>query len=334
MKMILNVTELHVDTAYNDIETFFSEELRTDNTRRAYRNDIESFFKYMRNKNIQQLEKNDLWFEYKDILRYRSYLKSVYEKSSTVERKIASVSKLYKFFAKNNYNVNHHAFELEWDDEDDTESSGNLSIQEAECFVQLAKEMTNGIEKSLVIEIAYKTSIRISAILDLTTDKFRSVGNGLWEIKTRDKGKKNKKPITEDMYNRIMSVKKEGTDKIFNVSYTTMYDTIKVLSKKIGIPEERKISPHSLKKVLINWTLKETKDPVLAAWQGNHGVEVMDKHYKEEFVDYSNSPLMMLEKGNDITPLTELSKDELLGLIKKASYSTQNELLSLLKQGK
>ncbi|HZG72571.1 MAG TPA: site-specific integrase, partial [Chondromyces sp.] len=256
-------------------------------------------------------------------------------KSATVERKIASVRKLYKYFAKNNYNINPHAFELEWEDEDDTDSVGVLSVQEAITMVELAKELPNGEEKSLIIELAYMTSIRISAILNITWDKFSFIGNDLWEIKIKDKGKKNKKPIFDETYQRLYkAMKRAGEEKVFTLSYTTIYDTIKELAKRMGISEERKISPHSLKKTMINWTLDQLKDVLLAAKQGNHSLDVMMKNYVSQNPDYSNYPLMLMKKGNDITPLMELSKEELIALIQRASFGTQNELLSLLKQEK
>lgn len=330
--MLTNVTELYVDTVTNDIDTFLKEEITNEHTRRGYEFDIKYFFQYMRDKSLNELTTADLWFEYKDILRYRSHLKNKYTKSATIERKIASVSKLYRYFAKNNYKINPHAFELGREDADDTNGADPLSVPEAIEMAEMAKELRNGEEKSLIIELAYMTSFRISAILDLTWDKFNYAGNDLWEIRINHKRKKDKKPIFDETYQRLKALKKSDTDKVFSVSYTTIYETIKMLAKKMGIEDERKITPHSLKKTMINWTLDQLKDVLLAAKQGNHTLDVMQRHYADKRTDYSKYPIVMMRNGNDISPLEELDKEELIRLIQKASYGTQNELLSLLKQ--
>jgi integrase len=331
--MLTNVVEVNTNSIYADIETFFKEELKTDNTRRAYKKDIEYFFAYMRKgKKLNELKENDLWFEYKDILRYRNHLRTIAEKS-TVNRKIASIRKLYKYFAKNNYKVNPHAFELDNLDVDEVDSSGVLTLQEIQTMIELAKELPNGEEKSVFIDLAYSTSIRVSSLLKLTWKQIRFVKNGQWEIQLKDKGKKHTKGIPDELYQRLLTLKKKGVDNVFSMSYTTVYDMTKELCKKMGIPKERKITPHSYKKVLINWTVQMTKDVNLAAWQGNHSLDVMQKHYLEQTVDYANTPAFMIREELNLASIEELSKEQLIELIKKSSYSTQYELIQLAKQG-
>ncbi|WP_170163392.1 tyrosine-type recombinase/integrase [Brevibacillus gelatini] len=332
--MIANVAELHVNNVYNDIQTFFSEELKTDNTRRAYRTDIEYFFQYMRNKHLNQLHLTDLWFEYKDVLRYRNHLRNKLGKKSSVNRKISSLRKLYKYLAKNNYNVNAHAFEVDDLDTDDTDSSGVLSVHEVETMIQLVKELPNGEEKSIFIDLAYSTSIRVSALLSLKWKQIKFIKNGQWEIRLKDKGKENVKGIPDELYQMLLMLKRDNDERVFTMSYTTVYDTIKELCAKMGIPEHRNITPHSLKKVLIDWTVETTKDVKLAAWQGNHSLDVMYKHYLSKNVDYENTPAFMVRKKNDLSPIEVLSREELIELIKRSSRAAQNELLSLLKQEK
>lgn len=329
--MLANVSELRVNNVYNDIKTFFSEELKTENTRRAYETDIQYFFQYMRNKTLNQLQMEDLWFEYKDVLRYRNHLRNL-GKNSTVNRKISSLRKLYKYLAKNNYNVNAHAFEVDDLDTDDTDSSGVLSVHEVEEMIQLAKELPNGKEKSIFIDLAYSTSMRVSALLSLTWKQIKFIKSGQWEIRLKDKGKENVKGIPDELYQMLLTLKRDNVEKVFTMSYTTVYDTIKELCAKMGIPEHRNITPHSLKKVLIDWTVETTKDVKLAAWQGNHSLDVMYKHYLNKNVDYENTPAFMVRKKNDLSSIEELTREELIELIKRSSRATQNELLSLLKQ--
>ncbi len=342
--MLAKVTELYVDTVYNDFETFFAEELKADNTRRAYKKDIEYFFWYMKNKNINELvyigskdKSCDLWFEYKDVLRYRNHLRDVMGKKSTINRKIAAMRKLYKYLAKNNYEVNQFAFEVDDLERDDLESSGVLTPDEAKVMWTLAEEMPNGVEKSIFLEVAWNTSIRVSALLSLTWKQIKNVKEKQWEIEVKDKGKINKQGISDELYNRLLTLKREDEERVFTLSYTTVYETVIEISRKMGIPAERNISPHSVRKSLIDWGVKVLKDPVAAAKQGNHNLEVMYKYYLSQNPDYSDRPAFKYKEGNDLTALKELAMtnpEKLFDLIQKASYSTQNELLSLLKQEK
>lgn len=337
--MLATVFHLPVGNVHNDFETFFSEELKSDNTRRAYRKDIVRFYSIMKHKNINELvytgkkdKTCDLWFEYKDILKYRNHLRDVLGKNSSINRSITSLRKLYKYLAKNNYNINPHAFELDELDIDDLESSGVLTPEEAMEMIERAKVYRNGEEKSVFLELAWNTSIRVSALLNATWKNINKLNNGQWEIAVKDKTKMNKQGVPSDLYEKLMTLKQNNNEKIFSFSYTTIHELVKQLSQEMNIPEERNISPHSFRKSLIDYTVKVLKDPVLAAKQGNHTLEVMHKHYLSENADYSNRPAFILREENDVEKLAELSKEQLLNLIQKASLNTQVELLRLMKQ--
>lgn len=337
--MLATVLHLPVGNVHNDFETFFSEELKSKNTERAYRKDIIRFFSIMKHKSINELvytgAKNqtcDLWFEYRDVLKYRNHLRGILGKNSSINRSITPLRTLYKFLAKNNYNINPHVFELDDLDLDDLEPSGVLTPKEAMEMIERAKKYPNGEEKSIYLELAWNTSIRVSALLNATWKNIIRLDNGQWEIRVKDKRKLNKQGIPHDLYERLITLKRDGTDNIFSLSYSTIYELVYQLRKEMNIPEERNISPHSVRKSLIDYSVKVLKDPVLAAKQGNHTLEVMHKHYLSENADYSNRPAFILREENEVEKLAELSKEQLLNLIQKASLNTQIELLRLMKQ--
>jgi integrase len=328
------VVGLNIRNVYNSIITFLDEELRTDNTRRAYKNDIEYFFLYMCKdiNGINELTEGHLKFEYEDVLRYRGHLKRKYNgKATTINRKITSLKKLYKYLSKVKYNVDLLAFELEELPELNSEKINVIPPEIAIKMVDLAKGLPKeGMEKSLIIETLFYSSIRIDATLNLKWSDFRRVDHDKWLITTIDKQKEHRKPISDRLYQKLLENKKDDTNVFTIKDPKTINTAISELSGKMGIKE--KYTCHSFKKSLINWELKENGDVRIAAKQGNHHVETMMEYYEEEFQDWDRYPSIAYEQEVDLSKLESLNGEELIGLIKKCSRKVQLELLSNLNR--
>lgn len=329
--MLAEIYTINNKTVKSDIELFLKEECQSINTRKSYMTDIKQFFKTMRNKSIDELNEYDLKVEYADVLKYRSIIKEKYNSNSTVNRKINSVGSLYKFLKRIKYDVDLSAFKVKHLKETQSKTIGNLKPYESEMIIEESKTLPNGEEKSLCLELLYKTSIRVDAITKLTWNDFVETDDDIVIVNVYDKGEKeDNKPITKEFYNRLLQLKSDS-DYVFSFKKITVQRAFDTVIDKLGFDKERNLSVHSLKKSLINWIIDETGDITQGAKQGNHkSINTTYKYYYDKKKDYTNMPGILIEKNNDIEELNELSKDELIELINSCTLRTKNEIISKL----
>jgi integrase len=323
-----------IRTVWSDIETFLKDcSMKSENTAATYRTAIRDFFLYACDKAIQQLTADDLQFEYSDILDYRTYLLEEKEmKAGSVNTKMAAIKAVMAFLARHTrYSfINIDTFTVD-KLKGEVDSYGNLSFDEAMQFVMAVKAQEKGEEKSLLFEMATFTSIRRDALLALEWRHFEVKDNKVI-ITTLDKGRKeDRKPISIDLYNRLLTLKRAGQTKVFTLTRKTANRAVRTVCEQLGIDDERNIVLHSFKKVAINWILQNEGDVIKAARQGNHGVDTMSKYYAKTMEDFDSMAGMNMGKSIDISVLTTMTAEQLVMLIEKASNSTKLELLMLTK---
>src|SRR5690606_4958972 len=138
---------------------------------------------HTRNKDIEYLTIEDLKFMNSEIENYASELKLGNVKTinrnetckysnNSINSKISSIVSLYKFLNKNEYDVDPEKMAIEWLDPDG-ESYGKLTLSQAELIAEKVRSQVKGYEKSMLIKLAIRTSIRQGALLSLTYDKIR-----------------------------------------------------------------------------------------------------------------------------------------------------------------
>jgi site-specific recombinase XerD len=330
-----NIVSLPQNSVYSDIKIFLdNKKNKSKNTQLAYENDFKEFFMYSRNKSLESLTQSDLKFTHRDVLKYQNHLVEKYSKSTTVNRKLSSLRSLFKFFKKNDYEVKPAVFEVDNLEESDSETIGVLQVGEAMEMVERAKKMRNGEEKSLIIELAIRTSFRLNSLLSLTWSDFEysEKDNAFIVSVIGKRKKKHSMPIPTSMFERLLALKRENIEKVFDFSDRMMQKVVKELCKEMNIPDSRNISFHSLKKVAINYILQTTHDVALAAQQGGHSsINTTYKYYIEQNKDYSSMAGMTIGQETDLSSLNALSKEELIALISSCSDRTQFEILSKLK---
>lgn len=338
-----NLINIRVNNVYSTIQTFLDYKgERSKNTRNAYESDIVLFFKIMRNKKLNQLNEEDLYFTKEHVVTYRKLLQNLKNKNGerryknrSINRKINSLRSLYDFLVECEYKVNKAAFKIDDLPENDSEEIGYLTLQEIESMVKLAKELPNGEQKSLFIELGWKTSLRMEALLSLTWKDFKQVDNDVWLVCAIDKGnEKREMPITSNFYNRILSIKhtKSSQEKVFDFGKTTVHETVEILKKKLNIDEERNVSFHSIRKFLIDWLIEQGDLKGAAVHAGHASIETTWKHYARKHKNYRSMAGILIEKKMDISILESLSKEELLTLIKNSNQFVQNQLIKAYKQ--
>jgi integrase len=313
---------------YNDIITFF--ESRTPNTRIAYEKDIRDFFKIMKNKDVEHVTEEDFKIKLSDIERFRLILKDNGYANTTINRRITAIRKLLKYLKANDYDFIKNDFFSEMDDlPENPESAGTLTYDEACQMAELAlTERQQGRIKRLVILSAMKTSIRLEALVGIKWSDIHKKDD-IYIINTIDKGNVHvKRPITKKFYNELLSIKTEGSDRVFNIYADTMQITIRRLCEKMGIPKERNITFHSLRAVGINFILDTTGDVRAAMRQSGHkSMDVFYKHYVDKSEDYSQMAGILMELNLDVSMFQNYSKEELVQVLLQCSRKTQNEAL-------
>ena len=86
--------------------------------------------------------------------------------------------------------------------------------------------------------------------------------------------------------------------------------------------KERKLSAHSMKKVLVNNELRKG-NVVSAAKQGNHTLNVMQNFYQEMNNDFTSYPGITIERDDRGLEWENFSKEELIAALKDTGYETQ-----------
>lgn len=326
-----NVTALQQGTVYEDIRTFLDNmKSKSENTAINYERSIKQFFMFMRNKKIEQLIDEDLVFKNKDMIKYRLYLQEQHHNNgngysnSTINSYIYAIVSLYNYLERNDHKVRAKVMELDSLPETG-ESYGKLSLLEAEKMAELVRTQSKGVEKSLLIQLAYKTSIRESALLSLTWhDIKKDDDKNIYIITVYDKGvKKDRKPISEQMYNDLLKIKNQeyykrySDDRLFHVTIKTISVMMKTLREQMGIPNERNIVFHSLKNVAINWELQVNNDITRAKRQGNHSdVNTTLRHYADNNTDMEAMAGIQMERQIDDTVFDQLTLEEFKQLCK------------------
>ena len=354
MEVVSKVQRGHFNSIGQKVMTFLNDE-NSKNTTETYQSHIEQFFLYMRGKELSQLAESDLYFEHEQIVDYkadllagrvptylkrndRTKVKYVECAESTVNSKLSALRSLYDFLSISNKKIDPRVFKVKRvrQNEVDINSSGYLSVPEALEMIELARrEYDDNNERSLMMEIAVFTSIRLDALHNLNING-RQKGkercswivreNNEWIVYAIDKrGKLDKKPIDDELYDKIMEFAKEDGS-LWCLSQRTFQRTVEQLAEKMGLTE-RHVTFHSLKAVAINWLLEQGL-VVEATIQGNHNdMNTMWKSYANKVRNYSTMAGKQMRQQKDLSVLEGLSAEQLIEVIKQCGLSTQLEIL-------
>lgn len=318
---------------YAKISSFLADKaLRSNQTAKSYEEDIRQFFQIMCNKKIEQLTTDDLVFESNHIVDYKIALANQYSGAS-VNRKLNVIKNLFRFLSKDFEFINQEVFHVDRVKEK-SKSYGTLTWEETVLMIETAESLDNGFEKSVMIELAGRTSIRLTALANLRWSDISEM-NDFYVISVYDKGEKlDEKPIPAVFYQKMLKLK-TSKNEVFSLSPRTFERTIDTLCELIGIDKEnRNITFHSLKKMGVEYILQKTGDIMLAAKQGNHSnIQTTHRHYALMTRKNSIGKLAGLQLGKelDMSPIQEVSKERLLEMINAMDDYTKSKFLEMCK---
>ena len=332
MENAMNIQQMRIDYIGDDLETYLnSHKSNSSNTSNNYRVAINQFMKLAFGKETKFVTYADLGgLTGNDVVELRNIMLDSM-KSSTVNTKFKIVKKFFSYLETDNPEVRSSVFNQLNRLKENKTGSSPLSWTETKQMIEVARE-TESEEFAIMIELAFKTCIRLDSVLNLKWSEIfhkEHKGEKYWVIEVQDKGKPHEKPISDCMYETLLKLKVEGQDELF-VSYHPhkVGRVMKKLANELEIDPRRKITFHSLKKGSINYVYDVTGDIMMAQKQGNHSsaVTTMDS-YMEHKKDYASMPSYTMGEEVDMTALEDMSQEQLINLIKNASPAVQFELL-------
>lgn len=334
--------KLYLDT--ND----FLNSLESNNTKKTYLRAINDFLEYTFNKSLESVTKEELeekGINYQTMVQYKIFLtdfKNV--EGQTIRTKIYSIMSWITYLYKINYKLpNPEQLKLEkkiMPKINDNNGSKPFTHKEVMSMIEKSLQYQNGFTKSLLIELAYITSWRKEALLNVKVKdiyKYKDDCN-YYLIDCLDKGQKqDTKPINLGLYFRILELIKvnnlQPNDKLFNFTAMTCDRLIDSLKKDLNIRGDKTF--HSLRKASINRVLDLTDNLIVAKKHANHdNIATTEKFYIKNNLDYSTNVALFLMDDIDDTKFDNLDKEELIKLIKNSEDKIKFALLTQLKTGK
>lgn len=326
-------------SVYADIATFLDDKgIHSANTRRSYEASIKDFFLRTRGKDIADITEDDLKYRNAEVINYRNFLVDTCGLSAaTVNNRMAAIRSLMDFLARDYEFIRVETFNTGKKLREKTKSHGQVTWLEAKQMIELAEKIDpkNGLEKSALIEVAARTSTRLNALLSMKWENIERV-NDIWVIKVWDKGTVlSEHAIPNHLHEKLMKLKEDGRETVFTYSDRQANRIVQDLAEMIGIPKERGVVFHSLRNTVVNEILSSSGDILGAAEHTGHkDINIMIKHYNriKRNSNLATSPSMIVGEELDMTPVNELSHEELLAAVNSLSDPAKFELLSLLKK--
>ena len=304
----------------------FLEGRKSENTRKSYERDYRDFFQTMRTKKLEDLVEQDLIFNPMQIEMYSNKLSEKY-KGKTVNRTMASLKSLYKKLKKFGFDVDPTWFDVERQDEVDSKPHDTLTYDEVCEIIQLVSKTRKGQTKALLVRLAYATAFRKDSLLSLKWDDIIQV-DGVNCIKTIGKGNKEDiKKISDSLYNALMEYKKvNNSEKIIDLQKNSVDKMMKFIKDNMNFGT-RKITFHSFKKASIDEVNLITQGNMKVLQRhGNHSNMTMTLHYTKD-ADINDLVIVDTDYKVSFEKLEDMTKEQLLDLIKSADRNTQIKLL-------
>lgn len=332
-----NVDRLPINYIGGDYDSFLADKKAgSESTFKAYRSDLNQFFQLVYGKEPHHVTVEDMAETTgNQVMEFRNALREKYSSNSTINRKINAIRSFFNYMETDYKDIRSSIFnKTKKLKENNKRGWGVLTYEEVVDMAKLSKNKDNGYELSMLVEVAFKTCIRLGALLDMTWGNIHQReqhGKKIWVIDVIDKEEKHVKAIADNVYERLLELKEGDSfdEKVFkNFHAHKVGKMINELCEEMEIDPRRNIRFHSLKKAGINFVYDSTGDIMMAQKQGNHkDPSTTIKSYMEHKEDLTAMPSYTMGDTIDLSALKELTKDELIELIAKSSATVQLELL-------
>ncbi|MGG3920459.1 tyrosine-type recombinase/integrase [Geobacillus thermodenitrificans] len=319
------VIPLYDNKLYDDIVIFLNEMgVESEHTRKAYETDIRQFFKLIKGKELEYLTLEDIQLKKRDVELFKQILLENGMARSTINRKISAVRSLLENLKANDWNVNTNFFKkVKWLKTQDNKY-GILDVHEVWEMARLAREKEREYKelKYYFILFALDTCLRKQAILKLKWSDFEEVEDGVI-VHAIDKGNKEfRQKISKEFYNELLSIKREGEERVFPISVDSINDMVCRLKKLMNIPEERNITFHSIRKAGVTFQYRITGDLTQAMKAAGHSNPIVTMRYLD-LRDYGVTGAVSFGNKIDEELYKKVTHEELIKAIENCPKDLQ-----------
>lgn len=318
-----NVVKLDNTQIYDQIEKYLTKHsYKSEETERAYRKDIELFFKLIKDKELKYLNEEDIQLTLDDFEDFIDKLYKAEDKdgnrlfqNTTINRKIAAIKGVTKYLYGKKL-INDISF-LELIDSL-PKISKHYGVLESHEVFDLAEwaltERTKGETKRLLILFSYDTCARLDECLSMKWNDI-VVKEEVVLISGIGKGNKEfRSTISKDFYNELLKLKKEDSETVFNLSERRVSDMMARARKHFNIPQEREIVFHSLRKSGASYRFRVTGDILEAKKALNHSSLATTELYLQK-LDYGAMGAVSSSGKHNDNLYNEVEHDVLLEAI-------------------
>lgn len=337
-----NVLSMGVGEIYKEINEFLRDlSYKSVNTSNAYKKGIERFFTIVKDKPLHFLTIEDVQINFKDLQYFVAQLKEYTDEkgnqlgNKTINHHLTAIAELIRYL---------HEVEIIDDircvsslkrlrqPEQDNEH-GVLEVHELFDLLDWIEEYEKEkvLEKFMFVVISADTMLRKSAVLNLKWNDFE-VRDDHVIIRAIDKGNKDfRKLISHETYEKLLKLKEDGSDKVFNLSSSTLQVMLNRFKKHFNIPDSRRIVIHSIRKCAAEELFSETSGDIMAVRDalGHTHVNTSQKYLNKD----KSSVMGMFSRGLDYDK--ELYKNEKISyemLIEAIDELSDREKLLLNKK--
>ena len=339
------VKQIQIDNCHNVIQNYIdSIRKQSENTYENYLPRFKNFFMKVINKELHSIKWEDIFsITFSDVEDYQKYL--LVEKENieyTVDQKLFTIKGLWDYLYKHNNNVNKDVLDFVelYNKDTDENSWGTLLSEELDLLFKFAETRgrTGKIQRAY-FEFLYDIACRKSVPLKM---KWSQVKRGydfkskqkVWLVCYTEKGKKVEKAIRDEWYDKLASIRKEGSDEVFNIGKSTIENTFEAFREKYNLFERnnKRIVIHSIKKAAGQRGWDVTHDPKLVQEYMQHSdFNTTMNIYNNRKDNYTEQLSYKLGFDIDINEFKDLSKEELISLIEKCDknimYALYNKML-------
>lgn len=264
---------------YEQIQMFLRKKsIKSERTSISYEKGIRDFFKIVRpGTTLETLTREDIQLTLDDYDRYiLESLDTEKFANSTINQKVQAVRSLMNYLHAKKLDGKSIVEDISYTSQieilpENGDGWDVLTIDEVLKMAELART-TESHKKDIkyyFILFALDTCLRKSAILRLKWSDFE-VKDTYVLVKAIDKGNKEFRPkISKEFYEQILTLKKFGNDKPFQISLDAINDTMKRLRSQMDFGE-RRIVFHSIRKAGITFHYRVTSDPLSTMKAANH----------------------------------------------------------------
>ncbi|EME72278.1 site-specific integrase [Bacillus sonorensis] len=308
------------------------------NTAINYLGDIKQFFRFYCKTEIEFLKEEHLSFKRSDVLAFKHHLAQKGLANTTINRKIAALKSLHSEL-KRLYPefVDDDAFYKIKRSPEIKRTRANTSQIQAEmiCENMFIYEKQKPLLKKLFGGFLLRSSFRISAALYVRWCDFEvSAENPDWfRVTVIDKGAKLRTTgIHRVFYEQLLALRSEetkDTDRVFEgLSEDAFRESLKRALKRLGIPEEKGIVPHSFRGVGITEVFEATgKDYRAAMKQADHSRFDTTLRYLNDNKDISQTAGIIMDEELDVSILKDITKEEFLRFFEQCDKQTLRKAL-------